>query len=116
MIDTYDLTLHVIRSFGPRLIPALLFGILPFALFNEAVLYGIAAPPEEVNWLSYEGARAVLMIGLMNSLDMARYAWWYLVVVWFEAPAATIFGEAYLGCAVFKQEKTLWQCVKEVFS
>ncbi len=116
MIDTYDLTLHVIRVFGPRLIPALLLGILPFALFNEAILYGRAEPPEAVDWFSEKAALAGLLTVLVNSFDLTRYAWLMLLLIWFEAPLATLIGEAYLGGAVFKQEKRLWQCVKEVFS
>jgi hypothetical protein len=117
MIDTYDLTLHVIRAFAPRLVPALLLGILPLALLNELLLWGVWEPREAVDWMNpAESFLAVVLVPLMQSFQMTRYSWLYLVLVFFEAPVATIFAEAYLGAAVFKQDKTLWESVRDVFS
>ena len=117
MIDTYDLTLHVLRAFAPRLVPALLLGILPLALLNEILLWGVWEPREAIDWMNpAEASLAVVMAPLMQSLQLTRYSWLYLVLVYFEAPVATIFAESYLGAAVFKQEKTLWESVRDVFS
>lgn len=117
MIDTYDLTLHVIRSFAPRLVPALLLGILPLALLNEILLWGVWEPREAVDWMNPgEAFLAVVLAPLVQSLQMTRYGWLYLVLVFFEAPVATIFAESYLGAAVFKQDKTLWESLKDVFA
>lgn len=117
MIDTYDLALHVIRVFAPRLVPALLLGILPLALLNELLLWGVWEPREAVDWMNPgEAFLAVIMVPLMQSLQMTRYGWLYLVLVFFEAPVATIFAESYLGAAVFKQDKTLWDSVCDVFA
>lgn len=115
-IDTYDLTLHVIRNFAPRLVPALLLGILPFALLNELLLWGVWSPPEGVDWSSPESAQVILTIPLFQNTTATRFGWLYLMLVFFEAPVATIFAESYLGAAVFKQEKTLWDSVRDVFS
>src|SRR3954470_13400167 len=112
MIDTYDLTLHVIRSFAPRLIPALLL-----ALLNEVLLLGVWEPRESLDWdRPGEVFLGVVLVPLVQSLQMTRYGWLYLVLVFFEAPVATIFAESYLGAAVFKQDKSLWESVRDVFS
>jgi hypothetical protein len=117
MIDTYDLTLHVIRNFAPRLVPALLLGILPLALLNELLLWGVWTQPEAVDWMEPESVfQAIATVPLMQGTAMTRYGWLYLMLVFFEAPVATIFAESYLGAAVFKQEKTLWDSVRDVFS
>jgi hypothetical protein len=117
MIDTYDLALHVIRVFAPRLVPALLLGILPLALLNEILLLGVWEPLEAVDWMNPgEASLAVVFVPLFQSIQLTRYSWLYLVLVFFEAPVATIFAESYLGAAVFKQDKTLWESVKDVFA
>jgi hypothetical protein len=99
MIDTLDLTLHVLRSFAPRLIHALLLGIVPLAVLNHIL----------VSWMSQQS----------HQLDWGptvRYLWNYSLLVFFQAPLATIFAEAYLGAAVFKQEKSLKAVVRDVAS
>lgn len=116
MIDTYDLTLHVIRSFAPRLIPALLLGILPLALLNELLLWGVWEPRQAIDWMEPSAWLAVLWVPLFQAMQVTRYGWLYLMLVFFQAPVATIFAESYLGAAVFKQDKTLWESVKDVFS
>ena len=117
MIDTYDLTLHVIRAFAPRLIPALLLGILPLALCNELLL-GWMWEAQGSTHLSADSEFGPLgMIGqFFMSLDTSRFGLTYLSLVIFQAPVATVFAEAYLGGAVFKQDKTLWEAVRDVFS
>jgi len=116
LIETLDLTLHVIRSFAPRLIPALLLGIVPFALINQLVIGWMWEPPI-IDWNDPgEGFLAVVMVVLMQSLTITRFTWAYTLLVFFQAPAATVFAESYLGGAVFKHDKTLWESVKDVLS
>ena len=98
-IDTFDLTFHVLRTFAPRLIPALLLGILPFALLNALLL----------GWMDEQ-------LDFNEEGPPFRYLWNYTLLVFFQGPAATIFGVAYLGSAVFRDEKTVWRIVCEVFS
>ena len=117
MIDTYDLTLHVLRAFAPRLIPALLLGILPLALINELLLWGVWEPRSAPDWMDPNAWVQVLTgVPLMQGMQWTRYGWLYLVLVYFEAPVATIFAESYLGAAVFKQDKNLWESVRDVFA
>lgn len=117
MIDTYDLTLHVIRAFAPRLIPALLIGIVPLALCNELLL-GWMWETQEPTHLSETDEFGLLgMIGqFFMSLDVSRFGMTYISLIVLQAPIATIFAESYLGSAVFKQDKTLWESVRDVFS
>jgi hypothetical protein len=99
MIDTLDLTFHAMRAFAPRLIPALLLGIVPLAVLDYFL----------VGWMSEQ----------LYAEDFGapiRYFWFYCMLVFFQAPVATIFAEAYLGSAVFKQEKTLREVVRDVAS
>lgn len=117
MIDTYDLTLHVIRVFAPRLVPALLLGILPLALLNELLLVGVWEPRSAPDWMDLNAwVQAFVGIPLLQATQWTRYGWLYLVLVYFEAPVATIFAESYLGAAVFKQDKNLWESVRDVFA
>jgi hypothetical protein len=119
MIDTYDLTLHVIRNFASGLIPTLLLGIIPFAIINEIVLAWTWQPQEPIHLLSDPVLPIPLFdffIKMFISVDRSRFGLLYLMLVYFEAPAATVFAEAYLGGAVFKQNKSLWDCVRDVFS
>jgi hypothetical protein len=97
-IDTFDLTLPVMRAFAPRLIPALLCGILPFAVLDYFLL----------NWMDEQ-----LDIDIEG--PPIRYLWNYTLLVFLQCPAATIFGVAYLGGAVFRHEKTVGQVVRDVF-
>ena len=117
MIDTYDLTLHVIRAFAPRLIPALLLGILPLVVLNELLLGWMWEPQEPVLITLDSEFGALAYIGqVFLSTDTSRLGLDYLWLIIFQAPAATIFAESYLGSAVFKQERTLWESVRDVFS
>jgi hypothetical protein len=97
MIDTLDLTFHVMRGFAPRLIPALLLGIVPLAVVNYFLVGWMWETPAEFD---FSGA--------------FRYFWHYCLLVFFQAPIATIFAEAYLGGAVFKHDKTLREVIREV--
>ena len=97
MIDTLDLTFHVLRVFAPRLFPALLLGIVPLALLDHLL----------VAWMSEN-------LFAQEDYSGLRYFWNYALLVFFQAPVATIFAEAYLGGAVFKHEKTLREVVRDV--
>lgn len=117
LIETLDLTLHVMRAFAPRLIPALLLGILPLALLNELLLGWLWEPPTELTFNEpQEVFLSPVMVVLMQSSQTSRYSWLYLMLVFFQGPAATIFAVSYLGGAVFKHEKTLGETVRDVFS
>ena len=98
-LDTFDLTFHVLCSFAGRLIPALMIGIVPFAVLDYFL----------VGWMDEQLEFAVEGPPL-------RYLWSYSMLVFFQGPAATIFGVAYLGGAVFRQDKSVGHVVREVLS
>jgi hypothetical protein len=98
-IDTFDLTFQVLRAFAPRLVPALLIGIVPFAVLNYFLL----------SWMDEQ-------VDVFEEGPPFRYLWNYTMLVFFQGPAATIFGVSYLGGAVFRHERTVAQVVRDVFS
>ncbi|MEX2174976.1 MAG: hypothetical protein WD872_11485 [Pirellulaceae bacterium] len=95
--EVFDLALHVTREFaGPWLLCSLL-AIVPLALINYA------------------------LIGWMTNLDYDtdfpgfRFAWNMLLLIFIEAPLASAFVVAYLGPAVFREQKSIRQVVADVF-
>jgi hypothetical protein len=99
-IDTFDLTLHVLWTFAPRLIPALLAGIVPLALLDYFL----------VGWLDDR----IDLDPLEGSAP--RYLWHYTLLVFVQGPVASLLGVAYLSGAVFRQEKSLFMIVRELLS
>lgn len=95
-VELMDLSLHVLRTYGARLLPAALVGILPLAIINH-LLIGWMASPEFYDYGS--------------SFIPFRYLWNMSFLVFLEAPLGTIFASMYLGLAVF-EERPSW---KEVF-
>jgi hypothetical protein len=95
--EVFDLALHVTREFaGPWLICSLL-AIVPLALLNYAL----------VGWLT----------DLDYDTDYAglRFAWNMTLLIFIEAPLASVFVTAYLGPAVFMEQRTIRQVIGDVF-
>ncbi len=44
-VDILDMSLHVVRTYFRHWLSAALVGILPFAIVNAALLYGVADDP-----------------------------------------------------------------------
>ena len=96
LLDTFDLALHVTRDFaGPLAICALL-AIVPLALLNYALI-GWMAPAESET------------LG-----DAARFIWSMTVLIYLEAPLAAVFIVAYLGPALFLEQRTVRQVAGDV--
>src|SRR5688572_31776025 len=88
LLETLDLALHVTRQFaGPWLLCSLL-AIVPLALINYAL----------IGWM--------LPADLDDQAIPARYLWNMIVLIYLEAPLASIFVVAYFGPAVFLEKKT----------
>jgi len=96
LLETLDLTLQVTREFaGPIAICALL-GIVPLTLINYA-LVGWMVPSEfDETTLGF------------------RYLWNVTALIYLEAPLASAFVIAYLGPAVFMEQRTIPQVIGDV--
>src|SRR5262249_27883259 len=96
LLETIDLTLLVIREFAGPLIICALLAIVPLAIINE------------------------LLVGWMVSVDdegtvaWFRYTWAMTVLVFLESQLAAVFIVAYLGPAVFMEQRTIRQVVGDV--
>jgi len=95
--EVLDLALHVTREFaGPWLLCSLL-GVVPLAAINYA------------------------LIGWMTDLDYdtdfpgVRFTWNMTLLIFIEAPLASVFVTAFLGPAVFMEQRTIRQVIGDVF-
>lgn len=96
LLETVDLALLVTRDFAGPIIACSLLAILPLALINY-VLVGWMAPAD------YDSD----VLGF-------RYLWNMTVLIYLEAPLAAVFVVAYLGPAVFLEERTIRQIAGDV--
>jgi hypothetical protein len=96
LLETIDLALFVIREFAGPILACGLLAIVPLALINYA-LVGWMAPTE-----------------LDSEVLGFRYAWNMTLLVFLEAPLAAVFIVAYLGPAVFLEERTIRQIAGDV--
>ena len=95
--EVFDLALHVTREFaGPWLLCSLL-AIVPLAAINYYL----------VGWMA--------TVEYDTELPGARFLWNMTLLIFIEAPLASVFVVAYMGPAVFMEKKTIWQVVKDVF-
>lgn len=96
LLETIDLSLHVIRLFAGPVVACALLAIVPLALLNYA-LVGWMMPTEiDVDSIGF------------------RYFWNMTVLIFLEAPLASVFIVAYLGPAVFLEERSLQQVAGDV--
>lgn len=117
-LETLDLTLQVMRVFAPRLVPALLLGIVPFAIVDQLLIGWMWVEPTELaNILDDPSAfmSMLLAYAFLQDDEVTRFGWYYLLLVFFQAPAATIFAVSYLGGAVFQHERRLNEIASDVF-
>src|SRR5262245_59677557 len=95
--EVFDLALHVTREFiGPWILCSLL-AIVPLAVINYYLVGWMATVEYDTD---FPGARFLRNMTLL---------------VFIEAPLASVFVVTYLGPAVFLEEKSIWQVVKDVF-
>lgn len=97
LLETIDLTLLVIRDFAGPILACALVGIIPLAIINELLLGRMVSIDDEGN------------------VAWFRYIWGMTVLIFLEAPLASVFVVAYLGPAVFMEQRTVRQVISDVF-
>ncbi len=96
VLDTMDLSLHVLRTYALPLLATMAMGVIPLMILNHLLLGWMA---ETVD----------------NELDYPfRFVWHMSVLVLIEAPLASIFATSYLGQAVFLDRPRLWEVALDV--
>jgi len=96
LLETLDLALHVTREFAGPILTCSLLAVVPLALVNYAL----------VGW----------MAPVVSDEEVAgyRYLWNMTVLIFLEAPLASAFVVAWLGPAVFLEQKTIRQVAADV--
>lgn len=97
LLDIFDLALHVTREFAAAWVGTSLLGILPLMLINYAL----------IGWMAD--------IDYDQELAPFRFLWNMTLLVIIEAPLASIFTVAYLGPAVFMEQRKFRQLFSDVF-
>jgi hypothetical protein len=95
LAETFDLALQVLREFFGPIVLLLLLAIVPLAVLNY-LLVGWMVPTE-----------------FEDELVGWRFGWNMLALVYLEAPLASVFVLAYLGPAVFREEKSSRQVMQD---
>ena len=94
MLDTLDLSLHVMRQYAGPLAAAMLLGVVPLMAVN----YGL------LGW----------MVGTLD--DESGLPWRFLyhltLQIYLQAPLAGVLATAYLGQAVFLDEPRLAEVIR----
>src|SRR5262245_34827050 len=96
LLETIDLALVVVRDFVGPLLACALLAVVPLALINYA-LVGWMAPAE-----------------FDDESFGFRYLWNMTMLIFLEAPLASVFIVAYLGPAVFLEQRTIRQVAGDV--
>ncbi len=96
VLDTLDLALHVLRVYLGPLMIAMALGAAPLMLINHLLI-------------------AWMLPDADNLLDIpTRYLWHMTVLIFLEAPLASVFATTYLGQAVFHDRPRLTEVIREV--
>jgi hypothetical protein len=96
LLETIDLTLLVIREFAGPLVVCACLGIIPLAIINELL----------VGWM--------VTVDDEGTVSWFRYLWAMTVLVFLEAQLASVFIVAYLGPAVFIEQRSIRQIAGDV--
>lgn len=91
-IELLDLSLHVLRGYGAKILIPLLLIVVPLALLNHAL----------IGWLG-----ASDYVDYSVSYLPFRFVWNMSLLVFLEAPLASILATTYLGRAVFEDRPTM---------
>lgn len=106
-IELMDLSLHVLRAYGARLLPAAIVGIVPLMVLNELLLGWMLGP-------------SLYDFGI-DFLPF-RYLWNMSLLVFLEAPLGTIAATVMLANLTFEERpsmreawRSVWQAADKLF-
>jgi hypothetical protein len=100
-IELMDLSLHVLRAYGSRLLPAAVIGIVPLMLLNEFLLGWLVDPSRYdfgIDYLPF------------------RYLWNMALLVFLEAPLGTIAATVLLAKLTFEERPSMREVLKSVWN
>lgn len=96
LLETIDLALFVLREFAGPVLACSLLAIVPLALLNYALVGWMVPAEYEGEWVGF------------------RYVWSMTLLIFLEAPLASVFVVAFLGPAVFMEQRTIRQVAQDV--
>jgi hypothetical protein len=96
MLDTLDLSLHVLREYAGPLAAAMLLGVVPLMVVNYLLLGWMAGGMDEEAGLPW------------------RFLYHLSLQIYLQAPLGGVFATAYLGQAVFLEEPRLREVIRDV--
>lgn len=96
LLETIDLALFVVREFAGPVVACSLLAIVPLALLNYALIGWMVPTEYEGEWVGF------------------RFLWSMTLLIFLEAPLASAFVTAFLGPAVFMEERTIRQIASDV--
>lgn len=96
MLDTLDLSLHVLRTYAAPLAATMLLGVVPLMFVNYLLLGWLADPLAEETPFPW------------------RFVYHLALQIYLQAPLAGAFATAYLGQAVFLAEPRLGDVIRDV--
>lgn len=96
LLETIDLSLFVLREFFGPILACALIAIVPLALLNYALVGWMVPSDYEAEWVGF------------------RFLWSMTLLIFLEAPLASVFVVAFLGPAVFMEQRTLRQVAHDV--
>lgn len=103
LLDTLDLALHVMRQYPRELLLTFLLAAVPLAILNDYLL----------GWILDVEYREAFFY-LEESGALWRFWWSMMLLVFIEAPLASIFMTAFLGQAVFVDRPSYRQVFGDV--
>lgn len=96
ILDTLDLSLHVSRSYAWQLVASMAITVLPLMLLNQLL----------IGWMFAD---------IDNEIDFpVRYVWHMSLLIFIQAPLASVVVTAFLGQAVFLDRPRIRSALSDV--
>ena len=104
LLETFDLSLHVVRAYFGRLVVLGTIGALPFLVINHLLLGWIVLGEDRDAFFYVDD------IGMLS-----RFVWSMAVLVAIEAPLGSALITAYIGQALFVERPSIRQLIRDVW-